>query len=527
MYKVLVSDPISDAGLTILKEDPNVEVTVSTDLTPEQLQATIKSYDALVVRSQTQVNEAIINAADQLKIIGRAGVGVDNIDVDAATAKGILVVNAPSGNTISAAEHAMAMMMSLARNIPSAHQSTISGHWDRKSYRGVELKGKTLGILGMGRIGAEVAQRARSFQMTILAYDPFLTQDRAKEIGVEKSELDEIFTQADFMTVHTPLTRETHHLINDAAIEKMTNARIINCARGGIIDEDALVRGIKAGKVVGAALDVFEEEPLQQSELTTLPEVVVTPHLGASTAEAQENVALDVAQEVVDHLQDGSFTNAVNLPKVSPAVLEKLNPYISLGRQLGESVIQIIEGTPVSVKMTYSGELTETETTPLTRTILQGVLSYYLGGRVNIINAEHLAKEYGISHSVEQSAHTGGFTSSVQVEITTDQEIRRVSGTLLNGYGARINKIDNYAIDVAPEEHLVLIHHSDLPGAIGKVGSILGEANINIGTMQVGRQAMGGNAIMVLTVDRSVDDDVVSRLTDLDDIHKIKNIVLS
>lgn len=527
MFNILVTDPLSRQGIQALLDAEDVQVDEKTDLSKNELIDVIGHYDALLVRSGTQVTADILEAADQLKVIGRAGVGVDNIDLEAATRKGIIVVNAPDGNTIAATEHTLAMMMATARKIPQAYQSLTGGHWNRKAFRGVELNGKTLGVIGFGRIGTEVAKRAKAFHMDIIAYDPFLTEDRAEKLGVKKATVDEVVKAADFLTVHTPLTKETRHIIGAEQFQKMKKGvRIVNCARGGIIDEEALYEAIRDGKVAGAALDVFESEPPTDNPLLTLPEVVVTPHLGASTAEAQENVAIDVSEEVLRILHGEPFKNAVNLPPVSADVMRKLEPYFLLAEKLGEIVVQLAKGEPGDIKITYAGELMEMETAPLTRTMLKGILSYYLGSKANYVNAEHLAKQHDLSYTVERTPKHHGFTSLITVTMKTGKEERRVSGTMLNGYGPRVVKIDDYTIDISPQDHLLLIRHTDLPGMIGRVGSILGAHDINIGTMQVGRKGIGGRAMMALTVDKKVEQAVLIELEKLNDIVSVQDIEL-
>ncbi|HEX6923489.1 MAG TPA: phosphoglycerate dehydrogenase [Bacillales bacterium] len=527
MFNILVSDPLSKHGIQSLLDAKDVKVDEKTDLTEQELLEEIRNYDALLVRSQTKVTEAVLEASERLKVIGRAGVGVDNIDLDAASEQGVIVVNAPDGNTISAAEHTFAMMMAAARRIPQAYQSLTAGRWERKAFRGVELNGKTLGVIGLGRIGVEVAKRAKAFRMKIVAYDPFLSEERAKKLGVEKGSVDEVVSSADFLTVHTPLIKETHHLIGPEQFNKMKpGVRIVNCARGGIIDEEALYKAIRDGKVAGAALDVFESEPPTENPLLELSEVVVTPHLGASTAEAQENVAIDVSAEVLRVLRGEPFRNAVNLPPVSADVMRKLEPYFLLAEKLGEMAIQLADGTPENVGIAYAGELTDVDTEPLTRTVLKGLLSHYLGAKANYVNAPYLAKQHDLSYNVEQTPRHRGFASLMTVTVKTEKEERRVAGTILNGYGPRIVKIDDYSIDISPEDHLLLIRHTDRPGMIGHVGSILGKHDTNIGTMQVGRKDVGGHAMMALTIDKKVEKDVIAALNNLEDIFIVQDIEL-
>ncbi|WP_053217737.1 phosphoglycerate dehydrogenase [Virgibacillus senegalensis] len=526
-FHVLISDPLSDEGIQPLREAENIEVTVNTDLSADALAEQISGYDALLVRSQTQVTREIIRKAKNLKIIGRAGVGVDNIDLDAATEHGIIVVNAPDGNTNSAAEHTIAMLMSLARNIPQAYHALKHKQWDRKKYVGVELKNKTLGIVGLGRIGAEVAARAKGQRMNIMAYDPFLTPEKAEKMGIGYGTLSEVLQAADFITVHTPLLKETRHLINQDAFQQMkTGVQIINCARGGIIDEEALYEAIKDGKVAGAALDVFEKEPIHDHKLLELPQVIATPHLGASTVEAQENVAIDVSRDVVQFLNGGLARNPVNLPSVPKEIMNKIAPYFNLSEKLGVFLTDLTQEVIEEVHLYYSGELTEVEVAPLTRNTVKGLLKRHLGDHVNDVNATYFAERKGIIVNEHKTSSTKGFTNLLTVEVTTKSGTRKVSGTLLNGLGARIVKVDNYSVDVIPAGHMVVIHHKDQPGAIGRVGSLLAEQNINIATMQVGRSNVGGDAIMMLTIDKHLETEGLNQLTGLTDIYDVTAIDL-
>ncbi|MFD2371811.1 phosphoglycerate dehydrogenase [Brevibacillus sp. GCM10020057] len=527
MYKVLITDPLSEYGIQQLLDAPDVEVVRKTDLSPSDLLAVIGDYDALLVRSQTQVTAEVLAAGKKLKAVGRAGVGVDNIDINAATQAGIPVINAPDGNTISTAEHTFAMLMAVARNIPQAHKKLVDGTWDRKSFQGVELNKKVLGILGMGRIGSEVAKRAKAFGMTVMGYDPFLTEERAQKLGVIHSTVDEICRAADFITVHTPLTKETRHIISSREFAKMKDGvRIINCARGGIIDEKALYEAITTGKVAGAALDVYEVEPPVDNPLVGHPKVVTAPHLGASTIEAQENVAVDVSEEILKVLRGQPFKNAVNLPSIPAHVMEKVQPYFTLGEKLGHFLAQVTVGSISEIEIKYSGELTDVDTSPLTRTVLKGVLSFRLGEEVNFVNAPLLAKVRDITVTEQKAAQNKGFTNLLTVSLKTSQETRTVAGTRLNGYGARIVKIDDYAIDVAPEGYLLYIHHNDRPGVIGRVGSILGENNVNIATMQVGRRDVGGDAIMMLSVDKPLTAELLDTMGELAEVKSVTQIEL-
>lgn len=513
MYKVLVTDGISDTGLKALFDHPHFIVDRQPTLPTEELKKIIGMYDALIVRSQTKVTEELLQEASGLRVIARAGVGVDNIDVNAATRKGIIVINAPGANTIAATEHTLAMMLSLARKIPQAHQKTSSGEWDRNSFKGVELYKKTLGVIGMGKIGAEVAKRAKSFGMNILGFDPYLTDDRAKKLGITKASLDLIAGESDFITIHTPLTNDTKGLINEEYLQKTKKGvRLINCARGGIIDEKALVRAVQSGHVAGAALDVFEKEPVADPELLQNPNIIVTPHLGASTVEAQEKVAQEVSAEIIEIFESQSIHHAVNMPQMSGETQAKMQPYLALGDQIGQLVVQLFKKAPAKIEINYYGDLIEEDTELLNRIMIKGILSYHLSDSVNLINALHLLKEQGVSYNVQKNATNKGFANYMELIISQGDEKAKIGATVLNGYGARIVKINQYRIDIKPEEHLLYIKHKDVPGMIGKVGSLLGDYEINIGTMQVGRAAVGGEAIMVLTLDKTLNTNVLQAL---------------
>lgn len=526
MLKVLVSDPISDLGIEQLVHAEDVAIDKKTGLSEEELIQIIGDYDALLVRSQTKVTEKIMNAATKLKVIGRAGVGVDNINLDAATSRGIIVINAPDGNTITTCEHAFAMMMALARHIPQAYAKTITGTWDRK-FLGVELRNKKLGVLGMGRIGSEVAKRAKAFGMDILGYDPFLTEERAEKLGVTLATVDQVVREADFITVHTPLTPETKHMISTAQFNVMKKGmRIINCARGGVVDEVALVKAIDDGIVAGAAFDVFEKEPPEADHpFLNHPNIIVTPHLGASTVEAQENVAIDVSEQVLHILRNEPFKNAVNMPPVAPSVMNKLQPYFELGEKLGTFASQLNHQAVKEIHVDYAGDLSEVDTQPLTRYIIKGVLSRHFAEDVNIVNSMHLAKARDINVVVSKTVATKGFTNLVTVALKgEDDSEQRIAGTLLNGYGARIVQINKFPVDVAPHGNLLFISHNDKPGIIGKVGTLLGENQVNIAAMQVGRKIVGGEAIMVLSVDKELDKNVIDALLKVTEINKAKQI---
>jgi len=471
--------------------------------------------DALLVRSGTEVTAKVIESGTKLRFIGRAGVGVDNVDVDAATRRGIIVANAPEGNTLAATEHTMAMMQALARNIPQANASLKKMEWKRSKFMGVELNEKTLGIVGFGRIGREVAKRAKAMDMRCVAYDPFLTKERAAQLGVELMSMEELFKVADVITVHTPLTAETKHIINVKSIATMKDGvRIINCARGGIIDEKALYDATKSGKVAGAALDVFEEEPPTGSPLLTLDQVIVTPHLGASTVEAQLNVAVSVAKQCVEVLKGGSAKYVVNAPMVPPELAEVLQPFAQLAEKMGRFVTQIAGGRLSSVELIYGGELSAYAGSMkyVTRLALKGLLDPVLQQPVNIVNADFIAKERGISVSETVTQESSGFKNLITIRIKTDKGEETVSGTVFFKGRSRIVAVGGYTMDMIPEGYVIVSRHLDKPGVIGRASTILGKCNINIAGMQVGRINPGEQAIMILNVDSDVPESVMEEI---------------
>lgn len=528
MFKILVSDPISDFGLQQLTNADDVEVIKQTGLSEEELVSIIGDFDALLVRSQTTVTERIMEAGVKLKVIGRAGVGVDNIDLEAATNRGIIVINAPDGNTITTCEHTFAMMMALARHIPQAYAKTIDGVWDRKSFLGVELRNKTLGVFGLGRIGIEVAKRAMAFGMTILGYDPFMSEERAQQLGIKLANVDEIVRSADFMTVHTPLTNETRHMIGKPQFEVMKpGMRIVNCARGGIIDELALVEAIDEGIVAGAAFDVFETEPpTADHPFLKHPKIIVTPHLGASTLEAQENVAIDVSEQVVNILRNEPFKNAVNMPSISPELRNKLQPYFRLCEHLGNAIAQMTDGAVREVSIECTGELAELDTSPLGAYVLKGLLSHHLGAeQVNVINALHLAKQRDIQFVTRQSLFSNNASSKITIHLKTTEEERWVTGSVVPGVGERLIRVGPYPVDIAPKGQLLLISQEDKPGLIGQVGMTLGTNGINIASMQVGRQEVGGSAVMILEIDNHTTKKDIEELQAIPEIKRVREII--
>ena len=518
-HRVLISDSLSKEAVAILEKEKELKVDVNTGLTPDALKKVIKDYDALVVRSGTKVTKDIIAAADRLKIIGRAGVGLDNVDVDAASKKGIIVVNTPGGNTISTAEHTFSMMLALSRSIPQADASTKRGEWERKKFMGVELCGKVLGIIGLGRIGTEVAKRALTFGMRVIAYDPYLSFEKAKELGIESVDLKNLFKSSDYITVHTPLTDETAHIISNKEFDIMKKGvRVINCARGGIIDEKALVKAIESGKVAGAALDVYEEEPPKNSKLLKLDNVVLTPHLGASTEEAQVNVAIDIANTVRDMLLGCGVRNAVNMPCVDPEVFKVIEPYLKLSENIGSISTQIAEGHIKKVKIRYVGDILKYDLSSFTVSLTKGMLSPILQERVNFVNSLVIAKERGITIQETKTAEIQDFASLIIAEVETDKAKSLVAGTLFTKTDPKIVKINEFWVDCSPEGNMLVIFNRDVPGIIGEIGTIFGKNNINIASVSFGRDVKGGNAVSVW----NVDSDVPKML--LEEIKRAKNI---
>ena len=526
-FKVLVSDPLAKEGVDILKEV--CEVDEIADLSEDELVKIIGKYDALIVRSGTQVTARIIEAADNMKYIGRAGVGVDNIDTDAATKKGIIVSNAPEGNTLAATEHTIGMMMALARNIPQATASLKKGEWKRSKFMGNEMNGKTLGVVGFGRIGREVAKRAQALQMKVIAYDPFIPAEVGAAMGVEMMTVAELFTKADVITVHTPLIPSTTHMVNAESIKTMKDGvRIINCARGGIIDEKALYDAIVAGKVAGAALDVFEQEPPTDSPLLTLDSVIVTPHLGASTVEAQKNVAISVAHQCIDVLNGGSAKSAVNAPLVAPEVRAKVDAWAELVEKMGLLAAQTANGPISEVEFAYYGEVSELKQNLkyATRLGIKGLIEKVLHEPINIVNAEFVAKGRGMNIIEKTSSEAGDYKSLVTLSYKTPAGTEKIAGLVTKEGGARIVSIGKYATDLVPAGNVILADHVNKPGIIGVVGTILGKNNVNISSMQVGGANVGTDSLMILAVDTIVSDAVMKEVAEAEGITSAKFVQL-
>ncbi len=524
--KILISDKLAQEGIDILKAVKEFQVDCKYGLKPDELKAIIKDYDALIIRSATTVTADIIEAAQKLKVIGRAGVGLDNVDLPAATKKGIVAMNTPAGNTTSTAEHTMSLILSLSRNIPQACASLKAGKWERSKFEGVELYGKTLGIIGLGRIGSTVSKMAKSFGMKILAYDPFLSMEVATKLGVEVVELKELFKTSDYITIHIPKSAETKHLISHKEFAMMKNTvRVINCARGGIIDEAALIDALKNKKIAGAALDVYETEPPDfNSPLLKFDHCVATPHLGASTTEAQVNVAIEIAESVRNAIQGKGIMNAANFPSVSAEAYKILEPYINLAERMGKFAGQLIQGRIKEINIVYGGTVTTHKVAPVTMSCVYGLLSPILGESVNFINAIDLARDRAIKVQEIHSSKEEEFVNLVSLEVITDKEAFHLWGTLSANNKPRIVKINNIYVEATPAGYMLFINNNDKPGIVGAVGTILAEGNINIGSISFGREKQGGLVISVVNVDSDVPDPVLEKLRKKKDVLFVKLI---
>ncbi len=528
--KIFVADDVNESGLGPLLSAGFI-VEKRTGLAPDDLRAAVKDCEGLIVRSQTKVTADLLDAAHSLRVIGRAGVGVDNIDVSAATIRGVVVMNAPDGNTITTAEHTIAMLISLARSIPQASSSLKSGRWDRKKFVGVELQGKTLGIVGLGRIGRVVASRTRAMGMLIVAYDPFIAPEQARDLEIELAPLDEVYARADFLTVHTPLTPETRGLIDRDALSKMKKgARIINCARGGLIDEDALYEAIMSGAIGGAALDVFSEEPPPADyKLLQLDQVIVTPHLGASTKEAQEGVAVTVAEQMRDYLLTGVLRGAVNVPAIGIKEFNLAQPYVELAESLGRFQAQLVDKPVSEVRIEFAGEIVEMDAAPVTRAFLAGLLRD-VSARVNVVNAFLIAEERGIKVTTTYIRTAGDMAPAIRTVISTGHSTQSLAGTLF-GYGGqrgegRITEIDGFHLEATPHGHMLVTRNHDVPGVIGGIGTILGQGGVNISRFHLGRRERGGEAMAVIEVDAPLSRETLHSLRSLEQVISAQPIEL-
>ena len=515
MPRVLIADKLSPAALGIFKER-GIGADVKTGLSKEELLAIVDQYDGIAVRSATKITPDVIKAAKRLKVVGRAGIGVDNVDIPAATAAGVIVMNTPFGNSITTAEHAIALMMALARELPAANASTHSGKWEKNRFMGTELYGKTLGLIGAGNIGGIVADRAHGLKMKVIAYDPYLSPERAANLGVEKVELNELLTRADFVSLHTPLTNETRNIISADAIHRMKKgARLINCARGGLVDEKALKAALDSGHLAGAALDVFEEEPAKVNLLFGNEKVVATPHLGASTAEAQENVALQVAEQISDYLLTGAIVNALNMPSITAEEAQKIRPWIVLAEKLGAFVGQLTDTSIEAVEILCEGSVAELKMRALTQAALAGLLRPTLAD-VNMVNAPVVAKERGIKVSETRRPREGAYEGYVKITATlAGGSTRRVAGTVFSDGRPRLIQVKDINLDAEFAPHMLYVINEDKPGFIGKLGTLLGDANVNIANFNLGRSAPGEDAIALVEVDEAVSGTVLADIRKL------------
>jgi D-3-phosphoglycerate dehydrogenase / 2-oxoglutarate reductase len=525
--KILISDTLSKQGVEILQK-AGLTVDVKSKLSKEELLREIKRYEGLIVRSATKVTADVIAAAEKLRIIGRAGSGLDNIDTAAATKRGIVVMNTPGGNTVTTAEHTLAMILSLVRKIPQATASMKAGKWDKDRFLGMELYNKVLGIVGMGQIGTHVAKLAQGMLMNVIVFDPYLAEDRARKIGVEMMGLHELFRRADIITVHTPLTPETRNIINADTIGTMKDGvRIINCARGGVVNEKDLFEALKRGKVGGAAFDVFEEEPVKPDHpLLGLDNFICSPHIGASTAEAQENVAVGIAEQIVDYLTRGIARGAVNVPSVPADLLPRIQPYITLAEKLGMLQSQLYEGGLERVTVEYKGEVAGINVAPLTIAALKGLLTPILEETVNYVNAPVIARERGIEVKEVKSSDAGDFTSLITLESEADKKTSRIAGALYSRRDPRIVQLDNFRVEIVPDGHMLFILNNDRPGVIGDIGHILGKHQINIARMQCSREEKGGQALLILGVDGPLPAEALRAITVAKNIISVKLVRL-
>jgi len=514
--KVLVSDVLGEVGIKMFQEEPGIDVDVNTGLAPEELISIIGEYDALVIRSATKVTEKILEAAKNLKVVGRAGIGLDNVDIPAATKRGVVVMNTPTGNVITTAEHTIAMMMALTRNIPWGTSTLKAGLWEKKKLQGREVFNKVLGLIGMGKIGSIVADRARGLKMKVIVYDPYVTPEQIEKAGFEAVSREQLFRRADYITVHVPKLKDTVGLLNKAAFDQMKDGvMIINCARGGIVDEADLKEALISGKVAGAALDVFEHEPPGVCPLFEVDRVICTPHLGASTLEAQTNVAVQVAEQIIVYLKNGTIINAVNVPAVSGELLEKVGPLLTLGDRMGCLLAQLSAGPVKEVVIEYAGDFQALDLSPVTTAVIKGLLTPMVKDTVNTVNAEVMAKERGIKVTETAIAETEEYVNLITVRAVSNEGTSKVAGTIFGQKDPRVVNINNFRLELHPHDRFVLIHNHDKPGAIGNIGTLLGNHSINIRRMRVGQEEGGDKTMIFLRTDDPIPDDVVDKLAAL------------
>ncbi|MEE9614573.1 MAG: phosphoglycerate dehydrogenase [Thermodesulfobacteriota bacterium] len=526
--KVLVTDNLSKRAAEILAAAPGIECEVDNTITPEELLERIGDYHALAVRSRTKVTAEVLEKAGNLKVVGRAGIGVDNIDVREATRRGVVVMNTPGGNTVTTAEHAVSMMLALARNIPQATASMKRGEWEKKKFQGTELTGKTLGIVGVGNIGSIVAARAQGLKMNVAAYDPYISEEAADKLGITLVTLDELYKKSDFISIHVPRTKETANLVDAAAFSKMKKGvKLINCARGGIVNETDLFEAIKSGRVAGAALDVFDQEPPpKDNPLLALDEVILSPHLGASTREAQEKVAVAIAEQIADYLTNGTIMNAINVPSVPAELLGSLGPYITLAEKLGSFHGQTLTGAVEEIAVEYSGDVVGYDIAPVTIACIKGLLDQLLDQHVNFVNAPLVASERGIKVVEVKSSRAIDFASSVTVKVKTKDGESVVEGAIFGKSDLRIVKIDHFLLDAVPEGCLLILHNADKPGVIGDVGTLLGKNKVNIARLHLGRAAVGGEAVSVWNIDTPLSTELTKKLLKLPNIISTRMVQL-
>ncbi len=521
MPKVLISDELSPRAVEIFKER-GVDVDVKVGLKPDQLRAIVGEYDGLAIRSATKVTAEVLAVAEKLKVVGRAGIGVDNVDIKAATARGVVVMNTPFGNAITTAEHAIALMFAVARQVPAADSSTQAGKWEKNRFMGAELSFKTLGLIGCGNIGSIVAERAIGLKMRVAAYDPFLSEERAQALGVDKVTLDELIARADFISIHTPLTEQTRNILGRERLMKTRKGvRIVNCARGGLVDELAVRDLLISGHIAGAAFDVFSEEPAKQNVLFGAPNLVCTPHLGASTVEAQENVALQVAEQMSDYLMTGAVTNSLNMPNVSAEDAPRLAPYLKLAENLGSFAGQLTETGIKAVSIEYEGTVAALNVKPLTQAVITGLLRPQLEN-VNMVNAPILARERGVDVAEVKHDRDSDYQTQITVTVTTERRTRSVSGTLFGGKRPRLVYIKGIEIEAEFAPNMLYITNDDKPGFIGRLGALLGDAGVNIATFHLGRDKPGGEAIALVAVDQKLGSALVDRIGALDGVTQAK-----
>ena len=525
--KVLICDNLEQAGIDQFKGKGSVKADVVAAMTPAELKRKISRYDGIIVRSATKITGDLLKSAQRLKVVGRAGIGLDNIDVSAASRKGVVVMNTPGANAITTAEHAISLLLALSRHIPQATASLKAGKWEKKKFMGVEIFNQTLGIIGFGNIGQVVADRAQGLKMKVIVYDPFLSKETMAKMGVEKVTFDQLLKLSDYITIHTPLNKDTNNLLDKKAFQKMKKGvRIINCARGGIVNEKDLFTAIKQGKVAGAALDVFENEPPGDHPLFGLDEVIGTPHLGASTSQAQARVAEVIAKQIKDYLEQGIIKNAINVPSVSPEIVDQVKPYLTLAEKMGSFQSQILAGSIKQVTIEYSGEIAGHDLAPLTVSLLKGILESALPDVVNYVNAPLLAKERGIKVREVKTSDTEGFTSLITLKTKSREGEHSIAGTLFGKGDPRIVRVDNFYTEAIPDGNILLMHNYDKPGVIGTIGKALGSKGINIAKMHLSRQKVGDVAISLIHVDEPVSEGVLKKINKLPNIISVKHISL-